>query len=42
MELNDKWIIWSHGLNNTDWNIDSYNKLFELFFFMSNPKNKLK
>ena len=30
MELNDKWIIWSHGLNNTNWNIDSYNKLFEL------------
>ena len=30
MKLNDKWIIWSHGLNNTNWENDSYNKLYEL------------
>ena len=30
MELNDKWLIWSHELNDSNWNNDSYKKLFEI------------
>ena len=30
MELNDKWIIWSHGLNDSNWENDSYKKMFEI------------
>ena len=29
MELNDKWIIWSHELNDSNWENDSYKKIFE-------------
>jgi translation initiation factor 4E len=28
-KLNDTWVLWSHELNNNDWSIDSYNKIFE-------------
>ena len=30
MELNDKWIIWSHGSNDSNWENDSYKKIFEI------------
>ena len=30
MELNNKWILWSHELNNTNWEKNSYKKLYEL------------
>ena len=30
MELNDKWVIWSHGLNDSNWENDSYKKIFEI------------
>ena len=27
--LQDKWVIWGHELNNQDWTIESYKKLYE-------------
>lgn len=30
MELNNKWIIWSHGLNDSNWENNSYKKIFEI------------
>ena len=30
MKLNDKWVIWSHGLNDSNWKNDSYKKIFEI------------
>ena len=30
MELNDKWIIWSHVLTDTNWDNNSYKKIFEI------------
>ena len=28
--LNDKWILWCHSLTNNNWDLDSYNKIYEL------------
>lgn len=28
-KLNTKWIIWGHELNNDDWTIESYKKIYE-------------
>ena len=27
--LQDKWIIWGHEINNSDWSIESYKKIYE-------------
>lgn len=29
MELNDKWVLWSHKLYDNRWGIESYKKIFE-------------
>ena len=28
--LNTKWILWCHSLTNKNWDLDSYNKIYEL------------
>ena len=28
--LNSKWILWCHSLTNNNWDLDSYNKIYEL------------
>tara|TARA_B100001094_G_scaffold277267_1_gene286005 strand:- start:558 stop:1055 length:498 start_codon:yes stop_codon:yes gene_type:complete len=29
-ELNTKWILWCHSLTNNNWDLESYNKIYEL------------
>ncbi len=28
--LNNKWVLWCHSLTNNNWDLDSYNKIYEL------------